>query len=226
MSGRRAQAALNDELILKAAREVFVEDPEAPIAEVARRAGVGMSALYRRYGSKEGLLRAVCRDGLTVYLEEVEAALADDMDPWDAFTRFMSRLVAADVASNTLRLAGTFTPTEDLYRDANRAQELNVRLVERLHAAGAIRPDVNVNDLSLIMEQLAAVRLGGEERTHELRQRYLALVLEALRSGSGAALPGPPPTWEEIQERWDPASGRGTDGAFAGGASEEGEAPD
>ena len=204
MSGRRAQAALNDELILEAARQVFVEDPDAPIAEVARRAGVGMSALYRRYAGKEDLIRALCGRGLDLYIEAAEAALSDEGDPWVAFTAFMRRIVDADVASHTLRLAGTFTPSEELYREANRAQGLNVRLVERLRADIAIRPDVDVNDISLIIEQLAAVRIGGEERTRELRHRYLALLLDALHTSSAAALPGPPPRWDEISERWNP----------------------
>ena len=52
LSGRRAEAARNDRRILEAAREVFVADPSAPIAAVAARAGVGIGALYRRYGSK------------------------------------------------------------------------------------------------------------------------------------------------------------------------------
>jgi AcrR family transcriptional regulator len=207
-SGRRAQAARNDELILDAAREVFVEDPEAPISKVARRAGVGMSALYRRYASKEDLLRQLCADGLRLYIREAEAALAQDGDPWGAFTTFMRRIVDADVASLTLRLAGTFIPNEDLYRDADRAQQLNVRLVDRLRAAEAIRPDVDVNDLSLFIEQLAAVRVGDEDRTRQLRHRYLTLLLEALHPRPATALPGPPPSWEEISERWDPADGR------------------
>ena len=46
LSGRRAQAARNDELILQAARAVFVSDPSAPISAVAERAGVGISPLY------------------------------------------------------------------------------------------------------------------------------------------------------------------------------------
>ena len=46
LSGRRREAALNDERILEAARDVFVADPGAPINEVAKRAGVGISALY------------------------------------------------------------------------------------------------------------------------------------------------------------------------------------
>ena len=69
MSGRRAQAARNDERILEAAREVFVADPGAPIAAVAERAGVGIGALYRRYASKEELLRELGAEGLTRYIE-------------------------------------------------------------------------------------------------------------------------------------------------------------
>src|SRR3954454_14948582 len=73
-SGRRAQAARNDELILEAAREVFVANPSAPIADVAKRAGVGISALYRRYPSKEDLLRELCADWLRRYISAAAAA--------------------------------------------------------------------------------------------------------------------------------------------------------
>ncbi|MEN3313539.1 MAG: hypothetical protein V7645_2868, partial [Actinomycetota bacterium] len=64
VSGRRAQAARNDERILEAARDVFIAHPAAPISDVAKRAGVGISALYRRYPGKQDLLRALCADGL------------------------------------------------------------------------------------------------------------------------------------------------------------------
>ena len=112
LSGRRAQAARNDDRILEAAREVFVANPEAPIADVAKRAGVGISALYRRYPSKEDLLRTLCADGLDRYIATVEAALADAGDPWEAFASFMRSAVDNDSTSLTLHLAGTFTPTE------------------------------------------------------------------------------------------------------------------
>src|SRR6187402_286124 len=95
LSGRRAQARRNDVLIREAAREVFTADPDAPMSAVAARAGVGISALYRRYASKEDLLRQVARDGLERYLEEAEAAVADDRDPWEAFAAFMTRLLDA-----------------------------------------------------------------------------------------------------------------------------------
>jgi AcrR family transcriptional regulator len=164
---------------------------------------VGMGAVYRRFPSKEELLRRLAGDGLRRYLAEVEAALADDGDPWAAFAGFMTRIVDADTHSITLRLAGTFTPTEDLARDAQRAEQLNRRLLERTKAAGAIRADLDVNDLTLVFEQVASVRLGDQERTRQLRHRCLALLLDGLHTPSPGPLPGPPPSWEEISRRWD-----------------------
>jgi len=204
--GRRAEAARNDDRILTAARAVFVADPDAPIAAVAERAGVGISALYRRYPSKEDLLRTLSREGLDRYLAAVEAALADEGDPWPAFTGFLQRVVEADTHSLTLRLAGTFAPTADLWRDGQRAHDLTLRLLERTSAAGALRPGIVVGDLTLIFEQLAAIRLGDPERTGQLRRRYLALLLDALRAhpAPAAPLPGPAPAWEEINRRWNP----------------------
>jgi AcrR family transcriptional regulator len=202
MSGRRAEAARNDQRILDAARAVFVADPGAPIAAVAEQAGVGISALYRRYASKEELLRRLCGDGLRTYIAAAEEALADDGDPWEAFARFMRRIVDADTHSLTSRLAGTFTPTDELNRDAAIGQELNQRLFDRTLASGVIRPDLDVNDLSMVFEQLASIRLGDEARTSQLRHRYLTLILEAMHGPPAAPLPGPPPTWRELVERW------------------------
>lgn len=202
LSGRRAEAARNDKLILDAAREVFVADPKAPISAVAERAGVGISAIYRRYSSKEELLRRLSAEGLRVYIAAVEDALANEGDPLVAFTSFMRRVVDADTHTLTLRLAGTFKPTDELYRDAQMARELNARLFERTRASGAIRPDVEVDDISLLLEQLAAVRVADEERTHQLRHRYLALLLDALHAPAESTLPSPPPSWEEIDRRW------------------------
>jgi AcrR family transcriptional regulator len=202
LSGRRAQALENDSRILAAARAVFSADPEAPVSAVAARAGVGISALYRRYASKEDLLRQLLADGLRRYITAAETALADESGPWTAFAGFMERVVAEDTHTLTLRLAGNFTPTDELYRDAERGQELTVQLFERTKKAGAIRPDLTVDDLTFLFEQLTTVRLGNEARTRVLRRRYLALHLDALRTETPASLPGPAPTWEEVRARW------------------------
>jgi len=204
LSGRRAQARRNDPRIRQAARDVFTADPDAPMSAVAARAGVGISALYRRYRSKEDLLREVARDGLAQYLEVAEAAVADDGDAWVTFASFMGRLLDAQTVAITMNLAGTFTPDEELFAMSVRAAELNDRIVERTKAEGGLRADVVVDDLSLILEQVSSLRLGDERRTRELRHRYLALALEGLRAGRGASLPGPPPAPDELASRWSP----------------------
>jgi AcrR family transcriptional regulator len=208
LSGRRAQAARNDQRILEAARQVFVADPAAPIAAVANQAGVGMSALYRRYPSKQDLLARLASDGLRRYTAAAEAALADDGDPWAAFAGFLGRVVDADTHAFTLRLAGTFTAPKDLYDDAERAQALTVTLLQRTKAAGAVRADLDVNDLSFVFEQVASVRLGDPDRTRQLRHRYLGLLLDGLHTSSPEPLAGPPPSWEEVSGRWDRPANR------------------
>lgn len=205
---RRRDAALNDRKILASARAVFVADPGAPIGAVARHAGVGVAALYRRYPSKEELLRALCAEGLGRYIDAAETALVSHDDPWEALAAFMRAAVEADASSLTVRLAGTFTPTEELYRAAARAGELNVELFGRAQRAGAVRPDADVNDLAIIFEQLASIRVGDEPRRRELRRRYLALALDGLRSRS-EPLPAAAPSSEELTERWHPR-GRST----------------
>jgi AcrR family transcriptional regulator len=200
LSGRRGQAARNDATILDAAREVFLADPKAPIAAVAERAGVGISALYRRYPSKDDLLRQLCQDGLRRYLAEAESAL-ENPDGWDALSGFLRRIVDADVHSLTVRLAGTFTSTPELAGDAQRANALATKLVQRAHADGRLRADVVTQDIGLVLEACAAIRVPDAKRTSELRSRFLALVLAGLAT-PGTALPGPAPAPGELTHRW------------------------
>jgi Bacterial regulatory proteins, tetR family len=109
LPGRRGQALRNDAVILDAARTVFLNDPKAPVAAVAEQAGVGISALYRRYPGKEDLLRTLCHDGLRRFIAEAESA-ADDPDPWRALSKFLHRVVDADVHSLTVHGAPTNWP--------------------------------------------------------------------------------------------------------------------
>ncbi|MFU8874432.1 TetR/AcrR family transcriptional regulator [Micromonospora sp. SL4-19] len=200
LPGRRAQAARNDAVILEAARAVFLADPKAPIAAVAERAGVGISALYRRYAGKEDLLRKLCHDGLRRYIAVAEESAADP-DGWRAFAKFLERVVDADVHSLTVHLAGTFMPTEEMGRDAVRSGELTAELVERARVAGRLRADVVVQDVGLLLEGCAAIRVPDPERTRQLRRRHLALLLAGL-AVTEPPLPGPPPAAGEFDWRW------------------------
>jgi AcrR family transcriptional regulator len=200
LSGRRAEAARNDERILESARAVFIDDPGAPITAVAKHAGVGIGALYTRYGSKEELLRKLCHDGLERFVLETEAAIADERDDWTAYADYMRRLVDADTSSMTLALAGSFKPTEEMFMLAERANELAEQLSARVK--GVLRPDVDVHDQSLVFEMVAAIKVSERARTEQLRRRYLAVILDGLRARNGDELPGPPPSWRELNERW------------------------
>lgn len=205
LSGRRRQARRNDVAILESAREVFIADPGAPVSAVAEHAGVGISSLYRRFASKEELLRKLCGDGLELYLEIARTAVEDERsDPWEVFARFMKRIVEADTHALTINLAGSFIPTAREMRNAALAEELNDRLVARAQSAGVLREDVDPHDLSHVFEQIARVHGPTQERTAELRGRYLALHLDGLRAPARTPLPGPPPTSKEQRARWQP----------------------
>jgi AcrR family transcriptional regulator len=201
LQGRKREAARNDGVILAAARDVFLQDPKAPIAAVAERAGVGISALYRRYAGKEDLLRTLCHDGLKRFITEAQDA--DGMDEgWDAFTHFLREVVDADVHSLTVHLAGMFTPTPQMIGDAVRASELVAGLVRRAHAGSRLRRDVVVADVTLLLEACAAIRLPDRERTVVLRRRYLALAIDGMDRDDADTLPGPAPEPDELNWRW------------------------
>jgi len=202
LSGRRAQAARNDERILDAAREVLLADPTAPVAAVAARAGVGISALYRRYQGKEGLLRALAVDGLNRYVADLEQALADERDAFTVYADFLARVVdggsqalAPDVALEKILLvvAGRIGVLE---------LALAAQLFERTVRAGGLRDDVTVDDVTLLLEVVMAIELPGPDGGRGLRQRYLTLLLDALRPGDRLPLPGPPPAKDALAARW------------------------
>ncbi|MBM6402511.1 TetR/AcrR family transcriptional regulator [Phycicoccus sonneratiae] len=202
LDGRRRQASVNDGLILDAARAVFLADPAAPIADVARRAGVGISALYRRYPSKEALLRELTRDGLQRFAAALEAGLADERDAWTAYCATLAAVVEGGSQALAQRLAGTFTPDADLGDLATRADGLYRALHRRVREAGVLRDDVSAADVILLLEVVMLVDLPDSTRIGELRQRYLALVLQSLRAPAAGALPGAAAGGEELAARW------------------------
>jgi AcrR family transcriptional regulator len=206
LSGRRKEAARNDIEILDAARSVFLEDPSAPISAVAARAGVGISALYRRYPSKEHLLRELARDGLVRYIAELEAAIIDPRDPWIAYSDCLARILDGGSQALAQRLAGTFTPTPDLSALARRAAELADQVHRAAQRDNALRQDVSPLDIVLLLEWLSAIILPGGDGGHALRRRYLALLLQALRAPGTGPLPGEPAAPSLLAGRWNASS--------------------
>ncbi|GIJ49652.1 TetR family transcriptional regulator [Virgisporangium aliadipatigenens] len=207
LSGRRAEAQRNNGRILDSARVVFLADPEAPIANVAAHAGVGVSALYRRYPSKEHLLRALAEDGLNRYVADLETALASDATPWDAYVACLERVVDGQSQALAQRLAGTFTPTEELTALAKRAAKLGETLFQRVRRSGELRDDVSEADVTLLLEMIAFIELPGADGGAALRRRYLALLLQALHAPAECRLPGRPARQADLMARWQPGAG-------------------
>lgn len=88
--GRRREADRNDARLMQAAREVFAElGWDAPVSEIARRAGIGMGSLYRRYPSKELLAQRMRVMGMEQLVAQARTAFAEEPDPWAAFARFL-----------------------------------------------------------------------------------------------------------------------------------------
>jgi hypothetical protein len=83
---------------------------------------------------------------------------------------------------------------------AERANALSNQLFQRF--AAVLRPGVEVHDLSLIFELVAAIKLRDHDRNVQLRERYLTAILDGVRAENHEPLPGPPPDWREINERW------------------------
>lgn len=185
-----------------------MEDPTAPITAVAKAAGLGISALYSRYPSKDALLRAISNDGLDDYIKAARQALALD-DPLRAFEGFLNAVVRADTHSLTQRLAGTFEATSALQERAEAGRKLASTILERAQSAGAIRADIVVDDMSFLFEQIATVHGAEQQRTEQLRHRYLEIALDGLKANAAhRPLPGPAPTWDEIAARWSTQSPR------------------
>jgi AcrR family transcriptional regulator len=202
LSGRRREAARNDVGILDAARAVFLEDPSAPVSAVAAQAKVGISALYRRYPSKEDLLRELARDGLVRYIAELEAAIADERDDhWLVYTDCLTRILDGGSQALAQRLAGTFAPTSDLSVLAREATALADEVHKTAQRHKVLRGDVTPLDVVFLLEMLSTITLPGADGGHALRHRYLALVLQSLRAPGGGPLPrGPDPA--ELANRW------------------------
>ncbi|HEX9337537.1 MAG TPA: helix-turn-helix domain-containing protein [Pseudonocardiaceae bacterium] len=77
----RADARRNCQALLDAARELFGEKgPDAPLDEIAKRAGVGPGTLYRHFPNRDALIEAVYRDDVSTLTDRAAELLAEHPD--------------------------------------------------------------------------------------------------------------------------------------------------
>ena len=174
----RKDAAANRERVLTAAAEVFHEQGlSAGVEDVARRAGVGVGTVYRRFPSREALLEALLEDLFTAYLAEAEAALAlPDGQGLAAFVRAAGE-VQATPRGAALRL-WTSTAVEEL---RGRLQARIGELVRDAQQAGTCRSDVVVEDVVAVFVAVRGVRETLTAGVALDWRRHLELCLAGLR---------------------------------------------
>src|SRR5262245_9108369 len=130
--GRHAEAERNDRRVLDAARQVFAaQGAAAPVSAIADRAGVGMGSLYRRYGSKEDLLRQLCTQAMEQSIEAAQDALTAG-DAWQGLSAYARTCVASGTGA-LAPLAGSIETTPRMWEISRRARRLLEQLVARAH---------------------------------------------------------------------------------------------
>ncbi|NBE95168.1 TetR/AcrR family transcriptional regulator [Nonomuraea sp. KC401] len=202
----RADARRNREQVITAARQVFVEQgADASLEEVARRAGVGIATLYRRFPDRGALIRAVVLDNMELVTEEFERANALEPDAWSAIVRLLRFIVRHHIGALVLLLLpGLHADQATRQQVAAARQRILGRLRPLVRAAqreGGLRTDITVTDLALGLVKLARpVPMLSAERNSSATERQLELFIDALRASSveGSGLPGRPPARAEL----------------------------
>jgi AcrR family transcriptional regulator len=200
----RADARRNRERLLAAARDAFVElGADAPLDEVARRAGVGIATLYRRFPDRPALLREVALDLMGRSAAEATAALAEEPDAFAALARYMHRAVDLRIAAVMPEVVGRLRRDDEELQAARRASiEAIDRIIDTARADGALRPDVASGDVGLLLVRLTRPLPGPfpAEVDSRLTHRHLDLLLDGLRATAfrGAPLPDPAMTFDDL----------------------------
>jgi AcrR family transcriptional regulator len=191
----RRDAARNRERILTAAGEIFAaRGLEVTLDDIAHHAGVGVGTVYRRFRDKEELIDALFDERMDAVLTVAEHALAAD-DPWlglEGFFTSICELQAADRGLRELAFAGRHG-RERVARAKARLEPLIAEVVARGQAGGQLRADVRPDDIPLIQKMLSEIIEITGEVSPGLWRRYLAIVLDGLRTRRDGPTPLPVP---------------------------------
>jgi AcrR family transcriptional regulator len=191
----RVDAERNRAALLDAAREVFAEQGlEAPLEEIALRAGVGIATLYRRFPTRTQLVAAALVDKVTQYAEAAEQALAIP-DPWAGFVSYVERIcdLQADDRGLSDLLSMALPADEDIERLRRLANDRVAELIGRAKAAGRLREEFAGEDLLLLLVAHAAVVHVTGEDAPSAGRRFVALMFDAFGPRDGpSSLPMAP----------------------------------
>ena len=177
----RADAKRNLDVLLQSAKAVFATSGvDAPVREIAEKAGVGIGTFYRHFPQRADLIAAVFRHEIDA-CAEAAAILAADHAPGEALAKWMQRY-AAFIATKR-GLAPALHSGNPAYEPLRAHFEQRVgtalgTLLESAIAAGEVRKDVESDEL---LHAVASLCMPAQDDGRA--QRMVALFVDGLRCG-------------------------------------------
>ncbi|MDT0573655.1 helix-turn-helix domain-containing protein [Streptomyces sp. DSM 3412] len=179
---RRADARRNQETLLDAAAAVFVEaGVEAPVRDIAARAGVGTATIYRHFPTRADLVVAVYRHQVEACAEAGPALLAAGPTPYAALGHWIDVFVKFLVTKHGL--AAALQSDEAGFRTLHahfldRLVPVCARLLDAAAASGEIRSDLTPLEL---MRGVGNLCIGAENDPDYDAGRLVAVLVAGLR---------------------------------------------
>src|SRR6266496_3120723 len=186
---RRADAERSVVRILDAAVEALASDPEASMAEIARRVGVVRATIYVHFPTRESLLEAVTERAIAEVTQAMAAAEPERGDPAEALQRVLTAAWRELGRFHALVGINTQLPQAELRRRHRPVLALLQPLIERGQRAGKFRSDIPAQwHLSMLLALIHAA--SGELQakrlpTEEIESALVTTVLGALSATAG-----------------------------------------
>lgn len=182
----RVDARRNFDALLTAALEVFSSSGvDAPVREIAEKAGVGIGTLYRHFPQRADLVAAVFRREIDA-CAEAASALAAQYEPGLALASWMQRY--ADFLGTKRGLASAlhsgnpaFEPLPAYFRE--RLHPAFQALLDAAVASGEVRGDFSAEEL---LDAIASLCRSAYDRGPDQVRRMVALLVDGLRRGDRA----------------------------------------
>ncbi|MFD5830709.1 TetR/AcrR family transcriptional regulator [Lentzea sp. NPDC060358] len=186
----RTDAARNRARIVEAARELFrTRGIDVPMSTIARRAGVGVATLFRRFPSREALVTEVFADQRAHCEAMLEEAVADP-DPWHGFRRLLEFMCTEQLEDRgfTEAFLASFATDVDHRHSREAAESAFDTLVRRAQESGKLRRDFAVSDLVMLVLANAGLRAAPPEHARDLSRRLVDYLLQAFGTEGGTPL--------------------------------------
>jgi AcrR family transcriptional regulator len=179
---QRSDARRNRDAIVAAALEALTESPDASLNAIAKRAGVGNATLYRHFQTREELVLAVYQQEVRNLVQSADSLLREQA-PIDALRSWVERLARYAVTKHGLAdaLRKASAPGSDLSSSETYSAIVAAldRLLQANIAAGALRPDLNAEDVILALAGLWQLDPTGDWSGQA--QRIYGIVLAGLQ---------------------------------------------